>query len=479
MQSEATTAADEHEPGHISWLPLILLSLAQFMVILDITVVNVALPSIGRDLGFAPGDLQWAITAYVLFTGGLLLLGGRASDLLGRRRIFLAGLAVFTTASLASGLAPSPGALIVSRALQGLGAAMLSPAALSIITTTYAGRQRNTALGVWGALGAGGAAAGVVLGGVLTTWLSWRWVFLVNVPIGLAVAATTLKVVRAAPALGARNGLDVAGGVTLVTGLFALVYGIDRAGATGVFSTTALALFGLAVVALAAFAGIERSAARPLVDPSIWKVRSLVSSAAVMVGATTAMVGAFFINTLFLQNVVGASALETGLAFLPLTIVIGLGAHLGQHLLTRMGPRPIVAAGMTIVAAGYALLAQATASASYVPDLLPGFLLIGGGIGLVFVSVSVTGMSEVDDRRAGLASGLMTTGHELGGALGASVFSAVALAAGPDALDAAGVAAGYTDAATVGAAVAGGLALLAVLALPVVRISPSARPAMH
>jgi EmrB/QacA subfamily drug resistance transporter len=479
MHSHPQATADHGAARRISWLPLILLSLAQFMVILDITVVNVALPSIGSDLGFAPGELQWVITAYVLFTGGLLLLGGRMSDLLGRRRIFLVGLTVFTGASLASGLAPSPEALIVSRALQGLGAAMLSPAALSIITTTYAGQQRNKALGVWGALGAAGAAAGVVFGGVLTSWLDWEWVFFVNVPIGLFVGAMVLRVVRPGAGAGAGRGLDVAGAVTMVAGLLAFVYGIERAGATSLFSAETQALFAVSLLALTAFARIERSASRPLVDPAIWKVRSLVSSTVVMMGATTAMVGAFFINSMFLQDVIGASALETGLAFLPLTIVIGLGAHAGQHLLMRFGPRPIIASGMAVVAGGYALLAQATASAAYVPDLLPGFLLIGAGIGLVFVSVSVTGMSEVDGPHAGLASGLMTTGHEVGAALGAAVFSAVALGAGSDLLGAAGIAAGYTDAATVGAAVAAGLALLAAVVLPAVRVSPTARPAMH
>ena len=467
------------ETGRVSWVPLILLSLAQFMVILDITVVNVALPSIGRDLGFASGDLQWVITAYVLFTGGLLLLGGRMADLLGRRRVFAAGLGLFTAASLSSGLAASPEVLIASRALQGLGAALLSPGALSIITTTYAGVQRTKALGVWGALGAAGAAAGVLFGGLLTSLLSWEWVFFINVPIGAAVLAMTLRTVPSTAGANQRTGLDVPGGLTMVTGLVALVFGIERVGENGVLSVEPLALLGLSAIALATFARVERSNPAPLVDPSIWRIRSLVSSAVVMMGATAAMIGAFFINSMFLQDVVGASALETGLAFLPLTLVIGVSAHAGQRLLGRLAPRSIISAGLLTVAGGYLLLAQAPAGASYMADLLPGFLLIGAGIGLVFVAVSVTGMSEVEHRQAGLASGLMTTGHEVGAALGAAVFSAVALGSVGEIGGSAAIAAGYTDAATVGAAIAAGLAVLAALILPGERISAGARPAMH
>jgi EmrB/QacA subfamily drug resistance transporter len=465
--------------GRVSWVPLILLSLAQFMVILDITVVNVALPSIGRELGFASGDLQWVITAYVLVTGGLLLLGGRMADLLGRRRVFVAGLGLFTIASLSSGLATSPEVLIASRALQGLGAALLSPGALSIITTTYAGAQRTKALGVWGALGAAGAAAGVLFGGLLTSLLSWEWVFFINVPIGASVLAMTLRAVPPTAGADGRSGLDLPGGLTMVTGLVALVYGIEQAGESGLVSTGPIALLGLSAIALATFARVERSNPAPLVDPTIWRVRSLVSSAVVMMGATAAMIGAFFINSMFLQDVVGASALEAGLAFLPLTVVIGLSAHAGQHLLGRMAPRSIIAAGLATVAGGYLLLAQAPAGAAYVPDLLPGFLLIGAGIGLVFVAVSVTGMSEVGHERAGLASGLMTTGHEVGAALGAAVFSAVALGSTGEVGDTAAIATGYADAAAVGAAIAAGLAILSALILPGDRISAGARPAMH
>jgi EmrB/QacA subfamily drug resistance transporter len=470
MRSEPTPTQTTKSADRVPWTILALLSIAQFMVILDITVVNVALPSIGADLGFAAGDLQWVVTAYVLFTGGLLLLGGRMSDLFGRRPVFLSGLTLFTAASLASGLAATPEALIVSRAAQGLGAAMLSPAALSIITTTYEGAQRTRALSIWGALGAGGAAAGVLFGGMLTTWLSWEWVFFINVPVGLVTAALALRVVPPSPG-SARSwrDLDLSGALALVSALFMFVYAIEDAGDSGWASVQTLGLLALSAALLAGFAAIERAAVRPLVTPSTWRIRSLVSSATVMLGATGLMVGAFFINSMFLQGVIGASALEAGLAFLPLVLVIGLAAQAGQQLLGRIGGRGVVVGGLGLIGVGYALLADASVNASYVADLLPGFLLIGFGIGLVFVAVSVTGMADVDTERSGLASGLMTTGHELGAALGVAVFSAIALGSGAEVASGAGIAAGYGDAAIAGAVIAGALALLAAVAVPALR----------
>jgi EmrB/QacA subfamily drug resistance transporter len=470
VHSAFTPTKTEKSAGRKPWTILALLSIAQFMVILDITVVNVALPSIGADLGFAAGDLQWVVTAYVLFTGGLLLLGGRMADLFGRRPVFFSGLTLFTAASLASGLAPTPEALIVSRAAQGLGAAMLSPAALSIITTTYEGAQRTRALSVWGVLGAGGAAAGVLFGGMLTTWLSWEWVFFINVPVGVVTAALALRVVPPSPG-SARSlrDLDLPGALTLVSGLVVFVYAIEDAGDSGWGSVQTLGLLAGSSALLAGFAAIERAAARPLVAPSIWRIRSLVSSATVMLGATGTMVGAFFINSMFLQGVIGASALETGLAFLPLVIVIGLAAQVGQQLLGRIGGRGVVVGGLGLIGVGYVLLADASFNASYLADLLPGFLLIGFGVGFVFVAVSVTGMADVDTERAGLASGLMTTGHELGAALGVAAFSAVALGSGGEVTSGAGIAAGYGDASIAGAVIAGALALLAAVAVPALR----------
>jgi EmrB/QacA subfamily drug resistance transporter len=456
-----------------SWAVLIVLSVAQFMVVLDVTVVNVALPSIGRALHFAPADLQWVITAYVLFTGGLLLLGGRATDLFGRRRVFLMGLSLFTAASLASGLAPSPVALIVARAAQGLGAAMLTPGALSIIVSTYAGRQRTAALSAWGAIGSAGAAAGVVLGGMLTTWLGWESIFFVNVPVGLATGVLALRLVPAhAPAAGTRRRLDLAGAAALVAGLMVLVYAIEGTGQHGWGSARTLILGALAVTLLGTFAAIERRASHPLVPPAVWKVRSLTSGVGLMFGATGILVGTFFLNSLYLQRVLGDSALETGLAFLPLAVVIGLGAHLASHLLPRVGTRTLAAAGLVLIGAGSLWLAEAPDHAGYLADLLPGFLAVGLGVGLVFPAASVTTMSDVHDQRSGLASGLMSTGHEVGAAMGVATFSAVATAAST-------FVAGYTDGFVAAAALAGALAVATLVALPAVRPSGEAAVAVH
>jgi EmrB/QacA subfamily drug resistance transporter len=461
-------------PSKTPWTILVLLAVAQFMVILDITIVNVALPSIGEDLGFAAGDLQWVVTAYVLFTGGLLLLGGRAADLLGRREVFLTGLLLFTAASLASGLAPSPEALVIARSLQGLGAALLSPAALSIITTTYTGAQRGTALSVWGAMGAGGAAAGVLFGGMLTTWLSWEWVFFINVPVGLVTAVLVGRLVGRAPRAGGLRQLDLPGAVSLVGGLMLLVYALQGTGEHGWASARTLVLLAVAGTLLATFAAIERGVARPLVPPRTWRERPLVSSATLMLGLTGIMVGAFFLNSIYLQHVLDASALETGLAFLPFVLAIAPAAHLGPALLARAGARVVSIAGLVLVAVGAFLLAAAPDDASYATDLLPGFLVLGAGLGLVIVTVQVTAMTDVGHETAGLASGLMTTSHEIGAALGVAVLSAVALGAAGDTQTPAGFAGGYEDAFLVAAFVAIGLALLALRVVPAVRPDPAA-----
>jgi EmrB/QacA subfamily drug resistance transporter len=457
------------------WSLLVLLCVAQFMVILDISVVNVALPSIGVALDFPAADLQWVVTAYVLFTGGLLLLGGRTADLLGRRPVFLAGLSVFTAASLASGLAPSPAALVAARAGQGLGAALLTPAALSIITTTYTGAQRTTALTVWGAIGSAGAAAGVVLGGMITTWLSWEWVFFVNVPVGLAAALLALRIVPSTkPDTAGRRPLDVPGALSVVAGLLVLVYALTGAAQHGWGSARTLVLLALAGALLATFTTLERAVARPLLPPRTWRMRSLVSGAALMLGATGILVGAFFLNSLYLQHVLGWSALETGLGFLPLVLAIGLAAHAASQFLPRAGSRAIGVAGLALIAAGSLLLALAPDRAGYAADLLPGFVLLGIGVGLVFPTASVTAMSEVDHEGAGLASGLMMTAHEIGAALGVAVLSAVAAANG-GALSAAGYGDGFLAAALIAVL----LGAVTTVAVPAMRPSGAARLAMH
>jgi EmrB/QacA subfamily drug resistance transporter len=451
-----------------------LLSVAQFMVILDATVVNVALPSIGRSVGLAAGGLQWIVTAYVLASGGLVLLGGRAADVTGRRRVFLAGLAVFTAASLASGLAPTADALIAARAGQGLGAALLSPAALSIITTAYTGAQRATALGVWGTLGGAGAAVGVLAGGVLTTWLGWRSVFLVNVPVGVAAGLLGLYLVpHHQPRRGLGRELDLAGAALAVAGLVMLAYALAGAPAHGWGSARTLGLLAASVVLLAAFAAVERSARRPLVPAGLWRTRSLVAGVLVMLGATGILVGTFFLNSLYLQEVQGDSALRVGLEFLPLALVIGAGAHLSSRLLPRAGSRVLIVTGLAVMGAGALLLTGVSAGSGYLTGFLPGLLVVGIGTGLVLPATAITAMSDVADDRAGTAAGLMTTAHEIGAALGVAVFSAVAVAT------AGGISAGYRHGFAVAAAVAAGLAVVAALLVPAVRPPAGTRVAVH
>lgn len=471
--------SQDHSATRWPWSVLVLVCVAQFMVILDITVVNVALPSIGADLGFAAGDLQWVVTAYVLFTGGLLLLGGRASDLLGRRPVFLAGLLVFTAASLASGLAASPAALIISRAAQGLGAAMLSPAALSILTTIYTGPRRTRALSVWGAIGAGGAVVGLLFGGMLTTWLSWEWVFFINVPVGIATALFALRLIPPSEGAGGLRELDLPGASTLVGGLVTLIYGIEGTTTHGWGSTRTLGLFALATVLLGAFLAFERAAGRPLIPTPTWGRRTLTAAMTMMLGATGFLIGLIFLGSLYLQQTLGASALATGFAFLPIMLAIGPVAHIAPALLTRFGTRTVLVTGLVLMASAAALLSSAPDQASYAIDLLPGLLIAGVGIGLVFVTVNVTAMSDVGPETAGLASGLMTTSHEVGAALGVSVFSAVAAGAGGGAVDALGSPASFGEGTMVAALIAAGLAIAATAAVPVVRPASTAHVGVH
>jgi EmrB/QacA subfamily drug resistance transporter len=478
LRSPKRVRANTLDSQQRPWSLLILLSAAQFMVILDATVVNVALPSIARSLNFAPPTLQWVATAYVLVSGGLVLLGGRATDVIGRRRIFLAGVTVFTIASLASGLAPTAGVLIAARAAQGAGAAMLTPAALSIITTAYVGAQRAAALGIWGAIGGGGAAMGVLAGGVLTSWLGWRSVFLINVPVGLIAGLMSLRMVPSAHATGSiRRDLDLPGAFLAVASLVTLAYALAGAPAHGWASTRTVLFLVLAVVLLATFAVAEwhahRTGRRPLVTPRIWRNTSLVASALVMFASTGLLVATFFLNTLYLQDVLGASPLRVGLEFLPLALVIGLGAHLASRVLPRAGSRVLTVAGLAAMGAGALLLTQVTASSGYWTGLLPGLLIIGIGTGLVLPSASITAMSDVTEDTAGLASGLMSTAHEIGGALGVAVFSAVAVAVSG------GIGAGYRHGFAVAAAIAAGLALIAAITVPIVRPAAGARVAVH
>ena len=472
-----TTSHIQDDTQRKPWSTLVLLAVAQFMVVLDITVVNVALPSIGADLGFQGTDLQWVVTIYVLLTGGLLLLGGRIADVFARRAVFIAGLSLFTAASLLSGLAESAGTLIAARAAQGVGAALLTPAALSIVTSFYSGAQRTAAISAWSAIGSAGAAAGVVLGGVLTTWLSWEAIFLVNVPIGIAAALLALRILPAAPGAGRARSLDVPGALLVIGGLVVLVYAIEGAAEHGWGSARTLVLAALALGLLASFARVETASREPLVPPATWRLRSLVGSAAVILGVTGLLVGTFFLNSLYLQGVTGATALETGLGFLPLAFAIGLAAHLAPRLMQRAGAQLLVAAGLVLVALGALVLAAAPDRAAYLGDLLPGYLAIGVGVGFVFPGASVTAFGEIDHHQAGLASGVLSTAHEIGAALGVAVLAAIAAIGGTQ--DAGALAAGYEDGFIAAGVIALAFAALTLAVIPAGKPSASAEGAVH
>ena len=408
------------------WLALALLCTVQFMVVLDIAIVNVALPSIQTDLGFSQENLQWVISAYALLFGGFLLLGGRAADLLGRRRIFLVGLAVFTVASLLSGLAWSEGALIGARAVQGLGAAIISPAALSILMTTFAqGRERNTALGAWGAVGAFGAVAGVLLGGVLTDLLSWQWIFFVNVPVGLAALAITPLLISESRDANARS-FDVPGAVLVTSGLVVLVYAITQANDYGWGSAKTIGLFAASVALIAGFLGWEARSKDPLMPFSIFRLRTLVGAnvAALILG--TAMFGMFLMLTLYMQQVLGYSPMRTGVGYLAVAGTAIVWSALAAQLVTRIGVKPVLVVGMTALTAGLVYFTQVSVDGSYLGDLLPGFLLISVGIGFSFVPISIAALAGVKDAEAGLASGLFNTSQQIGGALGIAALSSIA-----------------------------------------------------
>jgi EmrB/QacA subfamily drug resistance transporter len=409
------------------WSTLAVLALAQFMVVLDVTIVNVALPDIRRGLGFTAEDLQWVISAYTLTFGGFLLLGGRAADLLGRRRVFVAGMVLFGLASLAAGVATSPGLLIAARAVQGVGGALLSPAALSILTVTFAhGRDRNLALGVWGALAGLGGTLGVVAGGVIVDALGWAWVFFVNVPVAALVVAITPLIVRESRAPEAARGFDLAGALLGTGGVLALVYGVIRAEPLGWGAPEVLALFATAIVLLGAFVAVEARSASPLVPLRLFRSRGL-STASLALGLNgSAFLGMFFLTAIFLQGVRGASALEAGLQFLPMGVAAIVGATAGSTLVTRVGTRPVFAVGGVLSVVGLWLISRAGADGSYVVDLLPGFVLFGLGITQVGVSNQIAAIADVRHHEAGAASGVVTAAFQIGGALGLAVITTLA-----------------------------------------------------
>ena len=412
------------------WVVLVIICLAQFMVVLDATIVNVALPSIQKDLAMSEADLQWIVNAYALMFGGFLLLGGRAGDLLGRKRVFLVGVVVFTFASLLNGLAPSSEILIVFRGLQGLGAAMIAPAALSIITTTFEeGAERTKAMGVWAAIAVGGGAVGLVLGGVLVEWLSWPWIFFVNVPVGIAVFAASMRFVPESRDEHAHRSFDLGGAVTVTAGLVALVYGIVKAQEKGWGSVHTLGFALLSATLLTAFVVIERRSAEPLVRLSIFRVRTIRAANVVMLFVASGIFAMFFFNTLYIQRVLGFSPIQAGLAFLPFTAGIIIGAGLAQRLVPKLGAREVPLIGMTMAVAGLLLFLRLQPDGQYLTDLLPAMILVSIGMGLTFVPVTLIATSGIPPDDAGLASGLFNTSQQVGGALGLAILSTLAASA--------------------------------------------------
>jgi len=396
------------------------------MVVLDIAIVNVALPSIQVDLGFAQGDLQWVISAYALVFGGFLLLGGRTADMLGRRRVFLVGIVVFTSASLMAGLAWSAPSLIGARAFQGLGAAIITPAALSILSTTFAeGRERNIALGAWGAVGGFGAVAGVLLGGVLTDALSWEWIFFVNVPVGLvglALAPVLLHESRDARV----SSFDLPGAVLVTSGLSSMVYAITQAGEKGWLSAQTLGVLGGSLVLLGGFVAWELRHPEPLMRFGILRSRTVSGANVAGFIMGTAMFSMFLMLTLYMQQVLGYSPMKTGVAYLAVAGTAIVWSAVASQLVTRVGVKPVLVVGMAMLTGGLVYFTQVSVGGSYVADLLPGFLIIGVGIGFSFVPISIAALAGVRPAEAGLASGLINTSQQIGGALGIAALSSIA-----------------------------------------------------
>lgn len=478
-QHDRPVGHEEADGPRRPWTLLAVTLAAQILVVLDISVVNTALPTIGRSLDLAGNDLQWVVTAYLMMSGGGLLLGGRISDLLSRRDVFLAGLAVFTAASLLSGLAHTGWQLILARAVQGLSAALLTPSAMSLITTTYAGAQRRAALALWAAVGSLGVAAGVLVGGAITTWSSWQFIFWVNGPIGLVALLVGRRVITGERvARPRRSQLDLPGAATVITGLAVLMFTLGGTTTYGWASPHTAAGLGVSALLLLAFVKVEARAPRPLFPPHIWKLRSLVSGTAVMLGVTGILVGTVFLASIFMQTVMRYSALRTGVAFLPFALAITVGTVVARHLLVHLSPRAIATTGLVLVAGSAVLLATATSGSTYAADLLPGLMGLGLGVGMVFVPVSVSSMTGIPESHAGVASGFLMTGHEIGAALGVAVLSAVANAAGSLATHD-GAVHGFSGGLAGAAVIAGVFAVVALVRMPAGRAAAGTGMPLH
>jgi EmrB/QacA subfamily drug resistance transporter len=478
---EHRPAGSESLSGKGRGVLLSVLLIAQLMVILDITAVNIALPSLAKDLQLTGSDISWTITSYSLIFGSLLLFGGRAADLLGRRRMFLTGLAVFTASSFASAIAGSAAALFAARAGQGLGAALLSPAALAIIMTAFQGNQRAKALAAWGAVGGAGAAIGVLVGGLLTEFGDWRMIFYVNLPVAAALAIAAIKVVPADTRKPRWRGLDLRGAVLATTSLGAIVFAITQGGTAGWTSPQTLLFAVGGLGGLSAFAAFERRTAAPLLRIERLADRAVGGGLFLMLAAAGSIFGLFLLSSLYLQNVLGMGPLATGLAFIPLALAAGIGAHAAGHIVSRHGVRGPLAGAFVVTAGGMTLLAHVGATGSYLRDVLPGMLVAGLGLGVAVVSVSIAILTGAREEETGMISGLNTTGHEVGGTIGIAIFSTIA--AGTGVLAGPQAASGISH-AFIAAALLAGVASLASLAVlpearhfvPKLRLNPRAMP---
>lgn len=413
------------------WLILVLLALAQFMVVLDVSIMNVALPAIERAFHMNQTSLQWIVTAYTLAFGGFLLLGGRAADLFGRRRMFMIGVAAFGLASLLDGLAPSGGMLIALRAVQGLAAAFMSPAALSIVLVTYReGHERNLALSVWGAVASGGAAAGVLLGGVITQYLGWRWNFFINVPVAALVVATAWRLLPAHESEETHNNLDLPGAISVTAALMLLVYGIVEAPSHGWTSASSLGYLAGSVILLIFFVLNELRAEYPLVPFRIFRIRNVLGANLTQMPIVAGMFSTFFFTSLYAQTVLGYSPVKTGLSFLVIPLSIAISATNVPRLVKRVGFKPILMIAPLFTSSALLWLAHIRVNGNYVHDLLPGFILMGLGMGATFIAMTIAATSGVPHKESGLASGILNTSQQVGGALGLAILTGLATSQG-------------------------------------------------
>jgi EmrB/QacA subfamily drug resistance transporter len=409
------------------WLALVLLSAAQFVVVLDASIVNVALPTIGKALDFSQDNLSWIVNAYVLTFGGFLLLGGRTADLLGRRRVFMAGLMLVAVASLAAGFAATEAQLIAARAAQGLGAAIISPAALSIVTTIFRdGAERNRALGVWGAVAGSGGAAGVLLGGILTDGLGWEWVLWVNVPVSLIAFALAPRLIAESRATDEARAFDVAGAVTVTAALSILVYAVVDAERAGWGSAKTLGLLAVSAALLATFVAIELRARKPLVPFSIFRIRTLTGANVVGLLVGASLFSMFYFISLYMQQVLGYSAIHAGLSYLPLALTIMASAGIASQLVTKLGYKPVLAVGLLFITVGLVWFSRVSVGGGFTTDILGPSLLAAAGLGFAFVTTTIAAVAGVEEKESGLASGLINTSQQIGGALGLAVLSSLA-----------------------------------------------------